>query len=454
MQLDQNYLIRRERVMKWYATSRIGLFYHWGLFSGGGATEPGDKYVPLKYQTIEEFESAAQDPGCIARNMVRLAQKFGAKYINFTCCHGADGFAVMFPTRQPEFRLKTKKDYIGALIDECDRYGIKPIFYLSMICEPENLQDGPYMNGIDTQDKARELYGRLIEEIGERYNKSKIGGFWLDCGFTPPFFDFPAFIRKIFPEAVILVNSSTFIPVSSMDFSVTEFLATDPVPPYNRPSGLTRINNYSIAPPPDDFNEDIPCCGSWWYWENGSKFGDSILQKEKAYIDDPYFLLKQMICSLGQCGQWNFSFAIPVRLDGTIEDKYIPMFDKVENFLKWGSEAIYNTTGGKFSPIRPGYVHGGAFCSVTVSLKNKNICYVHVTELPEVITSEDSLNTFGSEQYAAFFSSGCKPARISDLRTGDILDFDMSGGMGFLLRNVDWSDIETYGVKVIKVEFS
>ena len=186
MKRNTDYEKRRERVMRWYAPGRLGLFYHWGFFTGGGQTEPGNNYSPMIYKNAAEFEAAAPEPEIVAANMVSAARKFGAKYINFTCFHGASGFAVMFPTRQPEFLLKTSRDYVGALIEECARHDIKPMFYLSMICERDNLQGAPYLDNIRTQAAARELYGRLIEEMGERYDKSKIGGFWLDCGFTPP----------------------------------------------------------------------------------------------------------------------------------------------------------------------------------------------------------------------------------------------------------------------------
>ena len=133
MKLNSDYIARRERVMKWYAPGRIGLFYHWGFFTNGGQTETGGNYSPLTYKNAEEFEAAAPSPEIVAKNMVGTARKFGAKYINFTCFHGAGGFAVMFPTKQPEFLLKTNKDYVGALIEECARHEIKPMFYLSMI---------------------------------------------------------------------------------------------------------------------------------------------------------------------------------------------------------------------------------------------------------------------------------------------------------------------------------
>ena len=452
MKFNADYQARKERINRWYAPARLGLFYHWGLFTGGGMTTSSkNDYIPLTYSDINAFEAAAPEPEVVARNLVATAQKFGAKYINFTCLHSNDGYAVMFPSLQPEFMLKTNKDYLGAVIEESARSGIRLMIYIPMCSGHVNALGGPYLKGVASQSDARNLYGRLVAEIGERYDKSKIGGFWLDGGFTTPFLDFPAYIKTIFPEAVVNVNSCTFLEVKEVDFGVTEFTSSEPVPPYNRPSGLTAVNEYSIGAPPNDFIEDIPCCGSWWYWSDQST---SVAQNEKPYLDEPNFLLRQMISSLGQRGQWNFVLGIPIQLDGTLEAKYHPMFDRVEAFLRWGSEAVYNTTGGINSPIRPGSFHGGGFCSVTVSLDNPDICYILITEPPDANKSGFFLKPPDSEPYAAFFTNGLTPVRIHDMRTGRSLDFSMPGGMGFHLRNIDWSDVNKFGVKVLKVEFS
>ena len=65
MQRSPLWLARRERLMKWWAQARFGLFYHYGLFTGGGCSVretaglPGE---PLKYPTAEAFDAATPDP--------------------------------------------------------------------------------------------------------------------------------------------------------------------------------------------------------------------------------------------------------------------------------------------------------------------------------------------------------------------------------------------------------
>ena len=57
MNFTQEHLARRERVMKWYAPARLGLFYHWGLYTGGGCTHATPEYsAPLTYREPAALE--------------------------------------------------------------------------------------------------------------------------------------------------------------------------------------------------------------------------------------------------------------------------------------------------------------------------------------------------------------------------------------------------------------
>ena len=449
MNFHPDFIARKERVNQWFAPARLGIFYHWGFFTGGGLTScDATKHKPLRYKTVEELEAAAPDPELVAGNMVKTAKRIGAKYINYTCLHSNGGYGVMFPTKQKEFALKTRKDYLGALIEATHRAGLRLMIYMMMDYHNAVTPDGVYLKGVENQEQMRDLLGRLVTEIGERYDKSKIGGFWLDGGFTEPFLDFPAHIKSIFPNAMVTVNCCTFQEVKEMDYGTLEFVASDPVPAYNRPSGGTTVNAYCVGATLDDFIEDIPRCESWWYWDHKTP---KMEQNAKNYLADRDFLLHEMISSLGQRGQWNYVLGIPIRLDGTVEEKYDPMFNRVEEFLSWGKEAIYNTRGGIKSPIRPGSFHGGGFCSVTQSLENPDSCYILVTDPPTVEKSGFFLTT--EHLFGAFYTNGRVPVSIVDLRTKTEVEFTMPGGMGIYLDHVDWSDVREYGVKVLKVQF-
>ena len=109
MNYHPDFIARKERVNQWFAPARLGIFYHWGFFTGGGLTScDATKHKPLRYKTVEELEAAAPDPELVAENMVKTAKRIGAKYINYTCLHSNGGYGVMFPTKQKEFAIVQK----------------------------------------------------------------------------------------------------------------------------------------------------------------------------------------------------------------------------------------------------------------------------------------------------------------------------------------------------------
>ena len=71
-------------------------------------------------------------------------------------------------------------------------------------------------------------------------------------------------------------------------------------------------------------------------------------------------------------------------------------------------------------------------------LEDSNIFYVLVTEKP-------------SGAYALFETSGQEPKRITNLRTGKEIPFEMWHGV--ILKDCDWSDVDERGVTVLKFEF-
>jgi hypothetical protein len=432
MQHSEVYKKRKARVSQWYESARLGIFYHWGMFTGGGMTSDNENYVPLTYKTIEELEAAAPEPDELATNMVSTAVRFGAKYLNITCLHSCAGYCVIFPSKLDGFLLKTRFDYLGAIIDESVRNQIKPMIYMPMENLSWNAKGGPYL-----KEDCRDMKGfcglleLLIDELAERYG-DKIGGIWLDGGVTEEFKDFPKHIHSRLPNAIVVVNNN-MLDVNDVDYGTAEFLEDEPNPIYNRPSALpTRL---------DDFIEDIPNCCSWWHWKDPGRFAHGVRQKEAPYLEDNTFMVKQMLSSIGQRVRWNYTIGIPVAINGKIPEKYNPMFDKMERFMEWASEAVYDTFGGLHSNVKPGWINDDGFCSVTVSNKINDCCYVLVTTAPKT-------------NCAKFFTNGLEPVCVSDLRTGETIEFDMSGGMGIQLSDQDWSDVDKYGAKVFKVEFS
>lgn len=436
---EKNYLRRRRNTSRWFAPSRFGLFFHWGLYTGGGSTHQNpEQEIPLTYSSPGALEAAAPDPSAVAENMVRMARLCGARYITLSLLHTNGACCVIYPTAVKAYRYHTNLDYAGAFLEACRKAGIRALFYMPAFADHwESVSMGPTVS-----EDARTTSGyvpvaeALIRELAERYGE-KISGFWID-GMNPDMKSFPAYIRRYFPKAIIINNNNTSLDIEDVDCGTTEFLSGSPEPSYCRPSALrTSGLPFYISIPGHDFNEDIPTCCGWWHHPSYASMKDA-----EPYLADRRFLLRQMISSLGQHGQWNFALGIGPMIDGNPPPEFVPSLETVRDFMEWGGESIYGTTGGEGSRLFPGYFTAPwsppGFCSVTRSLKDSRIHYILVTDAPPVPD-------------AMFRTTGGMPSSVTDLRTGKPVPFRMLAGIH--AENVDWSDVETFGVKVLKVIF-
>lgn len=430
--------VRRARVGRWYAPGRFGLFYHYGLFTGGGNAESSDRAVPMTYPTVEAFEAAAPDPRAIARNMAANAKDCGARYAILTVCHSCGGQVVLYPTALPGFLHKTKGDYIGAFLEECRAAGVMPMLYVPCDCHNwDNALTGPNVSkdvGESLENYASLLLA-LIDELHDRYGDLP-AGFWLDGGVPPTCRGVPARLHELWPDAVIVGNSTDLLDNDDIDYGTTECLEEGEKcdPPYDRPSGYRKFSAWGCTLPRTDFNEDIPAINGWWY-HGETEF------VPREYIDDRFFLLRQMISSLGQRGQWNFAPGIGPRIDGTIQPSLKPAVAAIGEFLSWAGEAIYGTTGPAGTFVQPGWINTRgslSYMSVTNRLDNPSVFYAIFTEAP-------------TGNFAMIDTMGREPRRVTDLRTGAEIPFRMWSGPVF--EGDLWGDVAQRGATVFKMEF-
>ena len=426
----------RKRVDAWYSGARFGMFYHWGMFTGGdGASYIGSEKPP-RFQTVAAFEKAAPSPDVFAGNLVSMTKRVGAKYLILPVEHSCEQHMVLFPTRVPEFLYKTKRDYFGAVLRKAHANGIKVVAYFTARPHHYKSFGKIYISGIkgdhnspDAVAKFQDILTRLFADMRERYGKDSIDGFWMDgfSGWNP--------VIKSFPNAVRIGNNHLIFknmhPPS--DICAKEFTSGPCDPPYSRPSGmvkpLLRWGDDHLSPR-KDYMEDIPHCGGWWY------HGHPIKNK---YTKDPTFIVKQMVCSLGTRRKWNYAVGIGPTLEGKAPKSLVPVVDALGAFMKWAGPAIYGTIGGEGAPLQGGWLNSGAYGVVTVSLSERNTYYLIVTEAPTKFT----------RNYLRVQHDWIAVESVSDLRTGKAVEFDMNGSLN--IHNGDWSDIERYGAKIFKI---
>jgi alpha-L-fucosidase len=429
--LKKEYQERQERVSQWYAPGRFGLFCHWGLFTGGGDSSTDEQ---LRYNTVAEFEAAAKNPDVIASNLVVTAKRMGARYLTFTLLHSCDRYTVMFPAKTSGFKMKTTKDYIGALAARCRQEHIPLMLYLCGGSEHGFTKEGNWLDEpLRDGKKYVEATKGLLDELAARY-PGEIAGFWIDGTSS----DLPAYMRQRFPGCIVIHNNDNHFGWGStgdpnIDYGTTEFLSGPADPDYSRPSGLVKTHEkWNLLPPGRDYNEDIPSV-SWWYKSTGP---DDDGYKNSSYAKSPTFIVKQMVSSLGQRREWNFAIGIGPMIDGKFPASLDSMVENLHSYFAWASESIYDTIGGEGSALNPGWWNDGAYGSVTVSRKDPTVLYVHVTTAPK----SDSLRVP---------NNGYKVASVVDLHTGNPVRFTDIGVL--ILQNQDWSDVETFGDKVFKV---
>jgi hypothetical protein len=416
---------RHERVSRWYAPARFGLFCHWGLFTGGGDSS-SEEQRPFAYDSVTQFEAAAGRPESVASNLVAAAKMMGARYLTITLVHSCDRYMVMFPAKTPGFKIKTTRDYIGAIAERCHAENIPFLLYLCGGSDHGFDRGGPWLDESlrDAKTYVSATKG-LLDELATLH-PDEIAGFWIDGAAS----DLPAYMRLRFPNCIVIHNNDSNLDDPNIDYGTTEFLSGPAEPDYSRPSGLTRTHpRWNILPPRRDFNEDIPTAGNWWY-QSSERLADL------PCVKDPTYAVKQMVSSLGQRRQWNFALGVGPMIDGRFPPELAAMSENFHKFFAWAAESIYDTTGGEDSALNPGWWNDGAYGSVTVSLKNPRLLYVHVTTAPRV----DNLRVP---------NNGYKIASVSDLRTGKTVSFWDGGSLR--IQNKDWADVAAYGDKIFKV---
>ena len=433
------------RAGKWYLPSRLGAFFHWGLFTGGGCRAKTAYAKPLTYPTPADFEAAAPDPHAVARNFAASAKSMGAKYTILTLWHTCGGHMMLYPTKVEGFRNKTTIDYIGPYLDEAKKAGLHAMVYFptdsnNWDFDPENPTVDPAVADYRTEAFA-DFVSRTLDELSARYG-SRIEGFWVDGGFPGHTWKLCGKIRTLWPEAVIIGNNITDFRVD-VDVSTTE-VCPDKIaqPAYCRPDAYRSVGSFGSAIAQRDLNEDTPTIGGWWYSRERGK--------EYDLVRDPRLLVKRVVSSLGQRGRWNCTIGVGPTIDGTLPKYTKPIVDNLRGFLAWAGPAIYNTKGPAGSFFDPGYagaLNGGtcaAFYSVTQSLSDPSVFYAIVTET-NFEKGKRERNT------SIFQTNGHRPRRVTDLHTGRSYAFTAPHGVR--IDGIDWSDIEKYGATVLKFEF-
>jgi alpha-L-fucosidase len=192
----------RDVRMAWWRQARLGMFVHWGLYSGAEGVWDGKQFGGgVEYAGIPAEEYAARlqplfrpKPG-FAREWARLAREMGAEYVVFTAKHH-EGFAL-WDSRVSDFDARdiTRRDLFKEIVSALRSEGLRVGVYFSVIDWhhpdfpvrntglPHPLEKSAAKQGTDP-DAGRDMkryvdfMHRQVEEVVTRYGKLDV--LWWD----------------------------------------------------------------------------------------------------------------------------------------------------------------------------------------------------------------------------------------------------------------------------------
>lgn len=137
---DMGVSMQPDDKISWMLDSRLGMFIHWGLYSGPGRGEwymenagiDPETYRTLAYpQSGEEYFAASKFD---ANEWIDLAVKSGMKYVNMVTQHH-DGYALFESSYMNAFTAKQthNRDFVKEYVDACRKAGLKVGLYKTLI---------------------------------------------------------------------------------------------------------------------------------------------------------------------------------------------------------------------------------------------------------------------------------------------------------------------------------
>lgn len=442
-----------DKTIEWMLDRRLGMFIHWGLYSGPGRGEwymenqgiSPEKYRELAYPQSGDLYFTARDFD--AEKWVNLAQKAGMKYMNMVTQHH-DGYALFESKYMNAFTSKQthNRDFVKEYVNACRKAGLKVGLYKTLInwrfpgyydvtgtdCKPNRFG---YTTKPEHKENARlmkeELYCQ-VKELMTNYGQ----------------------IDQLFWDGGWLGQQGTDADAAYF-WESGKYLSDDnewPVNPYFRdkdeqtgqPLGLMGIvRKYQ---PNIVVNPRSGWCGDYTCEEGTApvkgKIREGVVEKcislssgwgyNKAMENPQYIMpLKQIKRLCADCMVRNMCFLVNIGPDrhGNVPPLIEQRFLEFGEWVKKISEAIYGTRGGPWEPVEGQY--GFTF-------KN-NMIYVYF------------LDGFKSDTFRLPpVDKGMKAIKAYDLCSGSKIRIDNRKN-GITLKGLHLSDQE---LPVIAIEFN
>jgi hypothetical protein len=389
----------------WLRNSTAGLFLHWGMF-----TAP-------KHFNCAEWEHDVTAGGWTADYWVDEARKLGASYIVLATFHSRLGYARPWPSRIPG-SCATQRDLLGELTAAGQRNNVKIILY--MTDDPQwwneqgfsTLDSAAYSayKGQEIDLRTRDGFGRysydLFFEVMDNY--PDLAGFWIDN--DNAYWEQNQLyeqIRQRRPDW-LLSNNNEDTPI--MD-TVSNEQKTGMTPAYDYPQAA-----FTPMPRLVEADYKLPSTGDWWF--DGGNHQVDVRLSTGRYITNAGSSMKSLMAETPM-----------------VNGKFPPQQEAFNNFMsQWVppiSESLVGVEGGGYlhGGMQPGFWNDGAHGVITVKPGGKTQ-YVHVATRPRT-------------NLVRLRDNGYKVTNVTDLRTGDRMRFNQSGGYLSILGIKNWDTYDT-----------
>jgi hypothetical protein len=392
---------------EWLRNSTAGLFLHWGMFTS-----------PVHYDCAD-WERAVNDGGWKADYWVDEARKLGASYVVLTTFHSRLGYARPWPSAIPG-SCATGRDYLGELINAGAAKGVKVLLY--MTDDPqwhnergvESLDSAAYSQykGQQVDLTNRQGFGMysydLFFEVMRNY--PDLAGFWIDND-NEYWEDHNLYeqIRALRPSWLLSNNNED---TAIMD-TVSNEQKTGMTPSYDYPQA-----SFTPLPRLTEADYKLPTTGDWWY--DGRDHAVDYRLSIGRYITNAGSSMKSLMAETAM-----------------VNGRFPPSQEAFNNFMAgWLPpirSSIVGTEGGgyMYGGMQPGFWNDGAHGVITVDKADSTVQYVHVVTRPT------------SQNMVRIRDNGYTVAEVTDVRTGEQLRFNQSGGYLTILGIENWDQYDT-----------
>ncbi len=397
---------------QWMRQATAGLFLHWGMFT-----------API-HKDCAQWEQDVLGGGWTPDYWIDEAGKLGASYVVLTTFHSRLGYARPWPSKIPG-SCATRHDFLGDLINAGKARNIRVLLYVTDDPQWHNEQ------GFETLDSAaysaykgepvdlttRPGFGRysydLFFEVMANY--PDLAGFWIDN-------DNEYWEQNHLYEQIRQIRPSWLLSNNNEDTPLMDTVSNE------QKTGMTPSYDYPAAawtPMPRLVEADykLPTNGQWWY--DGTDSAVDLRLSTGRYITNAGSSMKSLMAETAM-----------------VNGKFPPQQEAFNNFMaSWVPpirESLYGTEGGGhlYGGMQPGFWNDGAHGVITVK-PGALTQYVHVVTRPR-------------NDYVRLRDNGYQVTSVSDLRTGQQMRFNQSGGYLTILNITNWDQYDT----VFKVQLA